>query len=90
VKDVDARSFYEIEAARGQWSLKEVRRQFDSALYERLALSRDKDGVRALAEGGQIVSRPKDALKDPYVLEVRRCLARAADAPKRIRTGRWC
>jgi len=69
VSDEAARSFYEIEATRGHWSLKELRRQFDSALYERLALSRDKDGVRALAERGQIVSRPEEALKDPYVLE---------------------
>ena len=69
VKDEAARSFYEIEATRGHWSLKELRRQFDSALYERLALSRDKDGVRALAERGQIVTRPEEALKDPYVLE---------------------
>jgi predicted nuclease of restriction endonuclease-like (RecB) superfamily len=69
VKDEQARSFYEIEAARGHWSLQELRRQFDSALYERLALSRDQDGVRALAEQGQIVTRPEEALKDPYVLE---------------------
>lgn len=69
IKDEEPRSFYEIEATRGHWSLKELRRQFDSALYERLALSRDKDGVRALAEQGQIVTRPEEALKDPYVLE---------------------
>ena len=69
VKDEAARSFYEIEATRGRWSLKELRRHFDSALYERLALSRDKDGIRALAEHGQIITRPEEALKDPYVLE---------------------
>lgn len=69
VKDEAARSFYELEATRGHWSLKELRRQFDSALYERLALSRDEDGVRALAERGQVVTRPEEALKDPYVLE---------------------
>jgi predicted nuclease of restriction endonuclease-like (RecB) superfamily len=69
IKDEAARSFYEIESTRGHWSLKELRRQFDSALFERLALSRDKDGVRALAETGQIVTRPEEALKDPYVLE---------------------
>jgi predicted nuclease of restriction endonuclease-like (RecB) superfamily len=69
VKDAAARSFYEIEATRGHWSLNELRRQFDSALYERLALSRDKDGVRMLAELGQVVTRPEEALKDPYVLE---------------------
>ncbi|TVR04977.1 MAG: DUF1016 family protein [Deltaproteobacteria bacterium] len=69
IKDEAARAFYEIEATRGHWSLKELRRQFESALYERLALSRDKDEVRALAERGQIVTRPEEALKDPYVLQ---------------------
>ncbi len=52
IKDEAARSFYEIEAMRGHWSLQDLRRQFDSALYERLGLSRDKDGVTALAEKG--------------------------------------
>jgi predicted nuclease of restriction endonuclease-like (RecB) superfamily len=69
IKDKVARAFYEVEAARGQWSLRELRRQFDTALFERLALSRDKEGVLALASQGQIVSRPEDALKDPYVLD---------------------
>jgi predicted nuclease of restriction endonuclease-like (RecB) superfamily len=46
-----------------------LQRQFDTALYERLALSRDKAGVRLLAEKGQIVQKPIDVLKDPYVLE---------------------
>ncbi len=69
IKDENTRSFYEIEATRGQWSLKELRRQFDCALYERLALSRDAAGVRALADQGHVVTRPEEALKDPYVLE---------------------
>lgn len=63
------RSFYEIEAANAGWSLRELRRQFDTSLYERLALSRDKEGVRALAAEGQVVARPEHLLKDPYVLE---------------------
>ena len=46
-----------------------MRRQFDSALYERLALSKDKDDVKALAESGHIVESPADVVKDPYVLE---------------------
>ena len=70
VDDVDERHFYEIEAARNGWSLKELKRQFNSALYERLALSRDKGGVLALASGGQLVESPSDAIKDPYVLEL--------------------
>jgi len=68
VKDEAARSFYEIEATRGHWSLKELGRQFDSALRER-TLSRDKDGVRALVENGQIVTRNEEALNDPSVLK---------------------
>jgi len=69
IKDPDERSFYEIEATNEGWSLSELRRQKASALYERLALSRDKEGVRKLAAEGQVVSRPDDVLKQPYVLE---------------------
>jgi len=69
IKDPDERSFYEIEAARENWSLSELKRQKASALYERLALSRDKKGVKQLAEKGLIVTRPEDVLKEPYVLE---------------------
>lgn len=69
IKNPDERSFYEIEAADQHWTLRELRRQFDSGLYERLALSRDKDGIRRLAQEGQIVSRPDDLLKEPLVLE---------------------
>ena len=63
------RSFYEIESAAQNWSLRELRRQFDSGLYERLALSRDKEGVRELAQAGQVVAKPQDMLKNPFVLE---------------------
>lgn len=49
--------------------LAELNRQFDSALYERLALSRDKDEVARLATEGQVIEKPSDAIKDPYVLE---------------------
>lgn len=69
IKDAGERSFYEIEATSQNWSLREFKRQFNSGLYERLALSRDKDGVRRLAREGQIVTRPQDLLKEPYVLE---------------------
>lgn len=65
----DERSFYEIEAACGSWTLPELKRQFNSGLYERLALSRDKEGVKKLAAEGQLVARPEDLLKEPYVLE---------------------
>ncbi len=69
LNDTEERAFYEIEAVSQGWSLRELRRQFDSSLYERLALSRNKDNVRKLAQKGQIVARPQDVLKNPYVLE---------------------
>ncbi|MFH1465165.1 MAG: PDDEXK nuclease domain-containing protein [Pseudomonadota bacterium] len=69
IDDVAERSFYEVEATSNGWSLSELRRQFDTSLYERLALSRDKEGVLALAAEGQIIDKPADMLKDPYVLE---------------------
>ncbi len=69
VKDPAERSFYEIEATNEGWSLPELRRQKASALYHRLALSRDKAGVKRLAEKGQIITKPEDVLKNPLVLE---------------------
>lgn len=69
INNPDERHFYEIEAARNGWSLAELNRQTDSALYERLALSRDKEEVLALAREGQLIEKPSDAIKDPYVLE---------------------
>jgi predicted nuclease of restriction endonuclease-like (RecB) superfamily len=65
----DERRFYEIESRQNQWSLSELKRQFNSGIYERLALSRDKKGVKALANKGQLIENPQDVLKDPYVLE---------------------
>ena len=49
----EERKFYEIEAIENNWSLRELQRQFDTSLYERLALSRDKKGVKALSEKGR-------------------------------------
>ncbi|MHB1080161.1 MAG: PDDEXK nuclease domain-containing protein [Prosthecobacter sp.] len=69
VKDPDERSFYEIEAANAGWSVPELKRQKASCLYERLALSRDKEGIRKLAREGQVIVRPEDLLKEPLVLE---------------------
>lgn len=69
VKNTAERRFYEIESANNGWSLPELRRQFDSGLYERLSLSRDKNGVRKLAQKGQVVTKPQDVIKNPYVLE---------------------
>ncbi len=69
IKSDEERAFYEIEAVSNGWTLPELKRQFNTGLYERLALSRDQDGIRQLAQQGQIVTAPKDLLKDPYVLE---------------------
>ena len=66
---VDERKFYELEAANEGLSLREMKRQFNSSLYERLALSRDKAGVKELSEKGQLVERHDDVVKNPYVLE---------------------
>ncbi|MBH0183654.1 MAG: DUF1016 domain-containing protein, partial [Nitrospira sp.] len=63
------RAFYEIEAVENGWSIREMKRQVESGLYERLALSRDKSGIRKLAQQGQIIGKPQDLLKEPYVLE---------------------
>ncbi len=69
IENPDERKFYEIEAAANNWSLRELQRQFDSSLYERLSLSRDKEGIADLAKKGQIIEKPEDMIKDPYVLE---------------------
>ena len=69
ISNVDERHFYEIESVKNDWSLSELKRQYDSSLYERLALSTDKDKIYRLALEGQTVETPQDAVKDPYVLE---------------------
>jgi len=69
VKALDKRKFYEIEAIDNSWGIRELKRQIASSLYERLAISRDKNEIQELAEKGQIVQEPKDILKSPYVLE---------------------
>ena len=69
IEDEAERSFYETEAIKGVWSVKTLKRQFHSSLYERLALSRDKNEIMVMAEKGAIPYYPKDILKSPYVLE---------------------
>lgn len=69
IEDNDERHFYEIEAVEGNWSVRELQRQFNSSLFERLALSRDKKAVKDLALKGQIIEKPTDALKHHTVLE---------------------
>lgn len=69
IENIEERHFYEIESVKNDWSLSELKRQFNSALYERLLLSTDKDKVYQLSTEGQKIEKPKDAVKDPYVLE---------------------
>jgi len=69
IKNEDERSFYELEAIKGQWSVEQLKRQYHSSLYERLALSRDKDEVMRLSKEGQQMENPRDILKNPLVLE---------------------
>jgi predicted nuclease of restriction endonuclease-like (RecB) superfamily len=69
IKDIEERRFYQIEAVQNNWSVRELQRQYQSSLYERLALSRDKKGVMQLTKKGQVIEKATDAIKDPYVLE---------------------
>ncbi|MCB0537319.1 MAG: DUF1016 family protein [Bacteroidetes bacterium] len=69
VSDDTARKFYEKQAILENWGYRELERQIDSSLFERLALSKDKKGVLQLAEKGHIVSEPTEVIKDPYVLD---------------------
>ncbi len=69
MENIEERNFYEIEAVNNDWSLAELQRQFNSALYERLVLSRDKEKVKELSLKGQIIEKPKGLIKDPYILE---------------------
>ena len=69
IDNLDERKFYTIEAQNNGWSLRELQRQFDTAVFERLVLSRDKKGVKELSVKGQIIAKPEDTVKDPYVLE---------------------
>lgn len=69
VDSPDARAFYEIEAVKNNWSARELERQINSLLFERLAKSRDKAGLMKLATKGQEIAVPSDVFKDPVVIE---------------------
>ena len=69
IENLLERKFYEIEATLENWSFRELKRQYDSALFERLALSRNKAKVKELSKKGHVVEKPSDAIKDPYILE---------------------
>jgi predicted nuclease of restriction endonuclease-like (RecB) superfamily len=67
--DESRRNFYEIEAAQNNWSLRELKRQFNSALYERLSLNKNPNEILKLSTKGQIIEKPTDLVKDPYIFE---------------------
>lgn len=69
IKNSEERHFYEIEAAQAAWSIRVLQRQYNSSLYERLALSRDKEAVMKLATEGNVITKPADIVKQPTVLE---------------------
>jgi predicted nuclease of restriction endonuclease-like (RecB) superfamily len=63
------RGFYEQQCARERWSVRELVRQKESALFLRLAVSQDKTGVLQLAAQGQVIGQPSDLLREPYIFE---------------------
>lgn len=69
IENIDERNFYEIESIENSWSLRELKRQFDSGLFERLKLSSDKQKVKELSAKGQVIQTAQDLIKDPYILE---------------------
>ena len=69
IDNENERRFYEIESYKNNWSVRELDRQYDSALYTRLVLSRNKGKVKELSAKGLVLEKPKDAIKDPYILE---------------------
>ncbi|MCL2073127.1 MAG: PDDEXK nuclease domain-containing protein [Marinilabiliaceae bacterium] len=69
IKNEIERQFYEVESYQNQWSVRELERQFNTGLFERLAVSRNKSEILKLAKEGQIVENPKDLIKDPLILD---------------------
>lgn len=69
ISDNLARSFYEKQCVNDGWSVRELKRQRNSGLFERIALSKDKKGVLTLSQKGQLVKKAEDVVKDPYVFE---------------------
>jgi len=63
------RKFYEVESSNESWSLRELKRQYNTSLYERLVLSRNKKKVKELSKKGHTINEAADAIKDPYILD---------------------
>jgi predicted nuclease of restriction endonuclease-like (RecB) superfamily len=69
IENIDERNFYELESIENNWSLRELKRQFNTGLFERLSLSKDKTKLKELSSKGQIIQKVDDMIKDPYILE---------------------
>ncbi|MBQ1837544.1 MAG: DUF1016 family protein [Neisseriaceae bacterium] len=69
IDDPLERSFYQKECENAHWGVRELKRQMKSMLFQRLALSKDKNEVMKLAQDGQIIEKPEDILKQPYIFE---------------------
>lgn len=69
IENINERNFYEIESIENHWSLRELKRQFNTSLFERLSLSGDKQKVKELSLNGQVIQTAQDFIKDPYILE---------------------
>ena len=69
IENIDERNFYEIESIENSWSLRELKRQFNTGLFERLSLSSDKQKLKELSLNGQVIQTAQDLIKDPYILE---------------------
>ncbi|WP_223800141.1 PDDEXK nuclease domain-containing protein [Legionella longbeachae] len=65
----ETRQFYTVEAEKNAWSGRELERQINSLLFDRLAKSKDKEGLLALSRDGQEINQPEDAIKEPLILE---------------------
>lgn len=76
--------FYLVESLSSNWSTRELERQINSLLYERIALSRDKRKIKELSKKGQLIRKPEDLIKDPYVLEFLQLPGRTKNRLKRV------
>ncbi len=87
IDNLAERNFYEIEAYNSNWSVRQLQREYNSSLYERLALSRDKEGVMKLSEQGHTVDKPMDILKNPLVLDFLGLKSESAYSESKLETA---
>ncbi len=69
IDDKDKREYYELEALKNAWTGRELERQINSSLYERLLLSNDKEAVLSVARSQRVPDSPQEIIKDPMILE---------------------